>query len=154
MSSERPLDGTRVIDLADGSGELAGRFLADFGADVIRFEPETGGSSREMPPFHGGRSLYFAYRNFNKRGMTLDAERVSALAARADVLIESFGPGGLAERGIDLDAIRDANPGLVVLQISDFGQTGPYRDWTTSDATLEALGGMQFQAMLATGTCS
>ena len=148
MSAERPLDGTRVIDLADGSGELAGRFLADFGADVIRFEPEAGGSSRQMPPFHDGRSLYFAYRNFNKRGMTFDAEQVSTLAARADVLIESFGPGGLAERGIDLEAVRDANPGLVVLQVSDFGQTGPYRDWTASDATLEALGGMQFQAGL------
>ena len=148
MSAERPLDGTRVIDLADGSGELAGRFLADFGADVVRVEPESGGRSRQMPPFHDGRSLYFAYRNFNKRGMSFDAERVSELASRADVLIESFGPGGLAARGIDLDALRDANPGLVVLQISDFGQTGPYSDWIATDATLEALGGMQFSAGL------
>ena len=148
MSAERPLDGTRVIDLADGSGELAGRFLADFGADVVRVEPESGGRSRQMPPFHDGRSLYFAYRNFNKRGMSFDAERVSELASRADVLIESFGPGGLAARGIDLDALRDANPGLVVLQISDFGQTGPYSAWIATDATLEALGGMQFSAGL------
>ena len=148
MSAQRPLDGTRVIDLADGSGELAGRFFADFGADVVRVEPESGGTSRRMPPFHDGRSLYFAYRNFNKRGMSFDAERVSELTTRADVLIESFGPGGLAERGIDLDALRDANPGLVVLQISDFGQTGPYSDWVATDATLEALGGMQFQAGL------
>lgn len=149
MSAERPLDGIRVLDLADGSGELAGRLLGDYGADVVRAEPAEGGSSRGMPPFHDGRSLYYAYRNFNKRGITFDPERVSRLAARADLLIESFGPGGLAERGIDVDALRDANPGLVVLQISDFGQTGPYRDWIASDATLEALGGMQFQAGIA-----
>jgi len=144
--SDRALAGIRVIDLADESAELAGRLLADFGADVVRFEPAWGGRSRSQPPFHGDRSLYYAYRNFNKRGMTFDAERIAALALRADVLIESFGPGGLAERGLDVDALRDANPGLVVLRVSDYGQTGPYRDWVATDATLEAIGGMQFQA--------
>lgn len=144
--TDRPLHDVRVIDLADQKGELAGRLLADLGADVIRVEPSEGAASRCEPPFHEGDSLYFAYRNFNKRGMTFDAERVAELALRADVLIESFGPGGLLERGIDADALRAANPSLVVLNISDFGAWGPYRDWVATDATLEALGGMQFQA--------
>ncbi len=151
---ERSLDGIRVVDLADEKGELAGRLLADLGADVIRVEPPSGAASRKAPPFHEGRSLYFAYRNFNKRGLALDLhqeegrERLRELAARADVLIESFGPGGLAARGLDADLLRAANPGLVVLSISDFGGSGPYRDWVATDATLEALGGMQFQAGL------
>ncbi len=145
-SEEAPLHGIRVLDLADGSGELAGRLLADLGADVIRVEEEGGGRTRQAPPFHEGRSLYFAYRNFNKRGIRFDVERVRELAKRADVLIESYGPGGLAARDLDADALRAANPALVVLQVSDFGATGPYRDWASTDATLEAIGGMQWQA--------
>ncbi len=147
-SDETPLAEIRVLDLADESGELAGRLLADLGADVVRVEPAEGAASRQAPPLHDGRSLHFAYRNFNKRGMTFDAGRVRDLAGRADVLIESFGPGGLAERGLDPVALRAANPGLVILSISDFGATGPYRDWVASDATLEAMGGMQWQAGL------
>jgi crotonobetainyl-CoA:carnitine CoA-transferase CaiB-like acyl-CoA transferase len=153
-SAARPLSGFRVIDLADEKGELAGRLLADQGADVIRVEPPRGAKSRQAPPFHEGRSLYFAYRNFNKRGLALDLDaeegrrQLGELAARADVLIDSFGPGGLAVRGLDVDALRAANPGLIVLSISDFGGRGPYRDWVATDATLDALGGMQFQAGL------
>lgn len=153
-ATPRPLEGIRVVDLADEKAELTGRVLADFGADVIRVEPPSGAASRRCPPFHDGRSLYFGYRNFNKRGLVLDLDRpadrlrLSELAGRADVLVESFGPGGLAAREIDEGALRAANPGLVVLQVSDFGRHGPYRDWVATDATLEALGGMQFQAGL------
>ena len=74
MSGDRPLQGLRVIDLADEKGELCGRLLADLGADVIRVEPPEGARSRRIPPFHGETSLYFAYRNFNKRGIRLDFE--------------------------------------------------------------------------------
>jgi crotonobetainyl-CoA:carnitine CoA-transferase CaiB-like acyl-CoA transferase len=152
--SDRPLDGIRVLDLADEKGELAGRLLADMGADVIRVEPPTGAKSRGAPPFHDDKSLYFAFRNFNKRGLGLDLDsepdrgRLRQLADEADVVIDSFGPGGLAARGLAPDSLVAANPGLVVLSISDFGATGPYRDWVATDATLEALGGMQFQAGL------
>ena len=68
-SNELPLSGLRVIDMADVKGELAGRLLADFGADVIRVEPPGGAASRKTPPFtpDGETSLYFAFRNFNKR---------------------------------------------------------------------------------------
>lgn len=143
-----PLAGFRVVDLADENGELAGRLLADLGADVVRVEPAEGARSREAPPFHDGRSLYFAYRNFNKRGVTFHAERVRELASRADVLIESGGPHGLERLGLDRESLRADNPGLVVLSISHFGAAGPYRDWHATDATLEAIGGMQWQAGL------
>ncbi len=96
MSNELPLTGLRVLDLADEKGELAGRILGDFGADVVRIEPPNGARSRTLGPFDAaGRSLYFAYRNSNKRGLALDLESASgrddllALCSRADVLIES-----------------------------------------------------------------
>jgi crotonobetainyl-CoA:carnitine CoA-transferase CaiB-like acyl-CoA transferase len=152
--SSRPLEGLRVLDLADEKGELAGRLLADLGADVLRVEPPTGARSRSLPPFHGGTSLYFAHRNSNKRGVALDLtqqgdrDRLVDLAGRADVLVEAFAPGALAERGLAPVDLVARHPHLIALSISDFGQTGPYRDWVATDATLEAIGGMQFKAGL------
>ena len=71
---ERPLAGIRVIDQADGNGEMCGRLLADLGAEVIRIEPPGGAASRRMPPFHGDTSLYFTVRNLGKKSVTLDME--------------------------------------------------------------------------------
>jgi crotonobetainyl-CoA:carnitine CoA-transferase CaiB-like acyl-CoA transferase len=153
--SQRPLDGVRVVDLADEKGELAGRLLADFGADVIRVEPPRGARSRRIPPFHGDSSLYFAYRNFNKRGIVLDLERpegrdrLLALLTCADVFIDSSTPGTLEDLGLAPCELAARHPQLVALRISDFGQTGPYREWVATDATLEAMGGMQFKAGVA-----
>lgn len=150
--STRPLDGLRVVDLADEKGELAGRLLADLGADVVRVEPPSGARSRSIPPFHDGESLYFAWRNANKRGVTLDLEqpagleRLRGLLAQADVFIESERPGRLAEWGLDPAALPGHYPHLISLSISDFGQTGPYRDWVATDATMNSIGGMQFKA--------
>ena len=156
MSSARPLEGLRVIDLADERGELCGRLLADFGADVIRVEPPEGARSRGLPPFHAGHSLYFAYRNYNKRGLALDLasptdrERLDGLLAGADVLIESAAPGRLAQLGLDPADLIARHPQLIVTSISDFGQTGPYRDWVATDAVVEAVGGMMTKAGLPT----
>jgi len=153
--SNRPLAGIRVVDLADEKGELAGRLLADFGADVVRVEPPGGARSRRIPPFHGGTSLYFAHRNANKRGVVLDLEseqgrgRLLELCSRADVLIESFAPGTLAAQDLAPAELVLRHPQLVAISISDFGQTGPYRDWVATDATLEAIGGQQFKAGVA-----
>jgi crotonobetainyl-CoA:carnitine CoA-transferase CaiB-like acyl-CoA transferase len=148
-----PLAGLRVVDLADLKGELAGRLLADLGAEVIRVEPPQGAASRREPPFDTeGRSLYFAWRNANKLGLALDLdaeadrERLLALLSRADVLIESERPGRMAERGLDPKALAERFPHLIVLSISDFGQYGPYRDWLGTDSTLCAISGMQFKA--------
>ncbi len=152
MASPRPLDGLRVLDLADEKGELCGRLLADFGADVIRVEPPTGARSRALPPFHAGRSLYFATRNSNKRGIALDLESAAEreqlleLVARADVFVEAEKPGALAAHALDPASLSARFPHLIALSISDFGRTGPYRDWSACDAQLEAMGGIQFKA--------
>jgi crotonobetainyl-CoA:carnitine CoA-transferase CaiB-like acyl-CoA transferase len=156
VSTVPPLEGLRVVDLADEKGELCGRLLADFGADVIRVEPPEGARSRSIPPFHDGRSLYFAYRNFNKRGLALDLEseadrgRLDGLLAGSDVLIESSAPGRLAELGLDPQDLTRRHPHLVVTSITDFGQKGPYRDWVATDAVVEAVGGMMTKAGIAT----
>jgi crotonobetainyl-CoA:carnitine CoA-transferase CaiB-like acyl-CoA transferase len=141
-----------VVDLADEKGELCGRLLADFGADVLRVEPPQGARSRQLPPFHGGRSLYFAYRNSNKRGVALDLEsaadreKLLALLPRADVFIESEKPGVLAKHGLAPSALCERFPHLIGLSITDFGQFGPYRDWAATSAQLEAMGAVQFKA--------
>ena len=151
-ASERPLAGVRVVDAADEKGELAGRMLADFGAEVVRIEPPQGARSRSMPPVRGGESLYFAWRNANKKGAVVDLEqdagreRLDALLAKVDVFIESEARGRLAELGLDPAALVERHPHLVALSISDFGQHGPYRDWAATDATMCAIGGMQFKA--------
>jgi crotonobetainyl-CoA:carnitine CoA-transferase CaiB-like acyl-CoA transferase len=147
-----PLAGFRVVDLADEKGELAGRILGDLGAEVIRVEPPSGARSRGLPPFKDGRSLYFATRNANKLGLALDLEaaedreRLLDLLSRADVLIETEAPGRLGELGLDPADLSQRFPHLIVLSITDFGQTGPYRDWVATDATLCAMAGMQCKA--------
>ncbi|MEE9280678.1 MAG: CoA transferase [Myxococcota bacterium] len=155
MTTRPPLEGLRVVDLADEKGELCGRILADFGADVIRVEPPEGARSRRLPPFHDGTSLYFAFRNFNKRGVVLDLadggdrERLNQLLAASDVLIESYAPGTLAELGLDPADLLARHPHLVITSISDFGQTGPYRDWVATDMVIEAMGGVMCKAGIA-----
>src|SRR5262245_38707301 len=119
--SDRPLRNLRVLDLADEKGELCGRLLADFGADVIRVEPPEGARSRRLPPFHAGESLHFAFRNAGKRGMTLDLRRPAGIDAlhaqlrQTDVWIESFGPGYLESLGFDFDALLERYPKLVTV---------------------------------------
>lgn len=150
--SDLPLSELRVLDLADEKGELAGRLLADLGAVVVRVEPPGGGRSRGIPPFKDDRSLYFATRNSNKLGLVLDLDerqdraRLLELLPRVDVLIESEAPGRLAAMGLGPSELCERFPHLIVLSISDFGQTGPYRDWVATDSTLCAIAGMQCKA--------
>ena len=146
--ASRPLDGVRVIDLADERGELCGRLLADLGADVLRVEPPGGARSRSLPPFApDGTSLYFAYRNTNKRGTILDLEdpddrdRLRALVASAEVLIESHAPGYLASLGLGPDVLLELNPGLVVASLTDFGQDGPDSGLVATDDVIVARSG-------------
>lgn len=150
--SDQPLHNLRVLDFADEKGELCGRLLADFGADVIRVEPPEGARSRRLPPFHAGESLYFAFRNAGKRSLTLDlrrpegVDRLHGQLRYADVWIESFGPGHLESLGFDFAELIERYPKLLIVRISDFGQTGPYRDWVGSDEVLEAMSGMVWKA--------
>jgi crotonobetainyl-CoA:carnitine CoA-transferase CaiB-like acyl-CoA transferase len=143
-----PLAGVRVIDMAEGKGEMCGRFLADLGADVIRVEPPGGAPSRARPPLHGGVSLHFATHNAGKRGVMIDhtsaegREQLLRLLDGADIWIESARPGAMSELGLGMDVVQARNAELVVLSITDFGQTGPYRDWVATDWTLLAMGGV------------
>jgi crotonobetainyl-CoA:carnitine CoA-transferase CaiB-like acyl-CoA transferase len=143
-----PLSGLRVVDMAEGRGEMCGRFLADLGADVIRVEPPGGAASRAQAPLHEGVSLRFATQNAGKRGVVVDhttadgRQRLLRLLDGADIWIETALPGALSELGLDSEVVRARNPRLVVLSITDFGQTGPYRDWVATDWTLLAMGGV------------
>ena len=141
-----------VIDLADDRGELASMVLGDLGAEVIKVEPPQGSASRRMPPFlddgpEPERSLlYFAF-NRNKRGVTLDlngeAGRLAliSLVEKADFIIESSPPGHMDRLGIGFDILKQANPRIVYVAITPYGQDGPYADFPASDLTLAAMGG-------------
>ena len=144
----QPLAGLRVLDLADEKGELCGRLLADLGSDVLRIEPPGGAGSRNLPPFApDGTSLYFAYRNLNKRGAVLDLEEEAgrdcllALVAEADVLVEAFPPGFMTGLGLGPAELQAVNPDLVVVSLTDFGQTGPDRDHVATDDVVFARSG-------------
>ncbi len=141
-----------VLDLTDDRGELAGMILGDLGADVIKVEPPQGSSSRRMGPFledapEPERSLRFFAFNRNKRGMTLDLTTDAGrgallrLVESADFLIESGRPGAMADLGLGFDALRQANPRLVYVAITAYGQDGPHADYVASDLTLAAMGG-------------
>ncbi len=153
----KPLEGMRVVDMANENGELCGRVLADLGAEVIRLEPPGGAPSRSLPPFasDGETSLYFAVRNAGKRSATVDLEteagrtRLHRLLDDADVFVESTKPGTLAKLGLDADSLREQHPGLIVTSISDFGQDGPYADYEGSDMVGVAMGGMLHRAGIA-----
>jgi crotonobetainyl-CoA:carnitine CoA-transferase CaiB-like acyl-CoA transferase len=155
MKGASALAGRRVLELADESGEYCGKLLADMGADVIKIEPPDGERSRWIPPFRGDEpgpdnSLSFLYANTNKRSVTLDlskregVEEIRRLAATADVLLETFSPGTLESLDLGYDALRRDNPGLVMTSITGFGQTGPHRDYKSSDLIANALGGSMY----------
>jgi crotonobetainyl-CoA:carnitine CoA-transferase CaiB-like acyl-CoA transferase len=147
-----PLAGLRVLDMADERAELCGRYLADMGADVVRLEPPEGSPSRRMPPFAGGRSAFFEVRNFNKRSAVVDLsaesgrDRLLHLLARADVWIETTKPGRLAALGMGPVEMSERFPHLIVASVTDFGQTGPYRDYEATDDVLTAIGGEIFRS--------
>ncbi|MCC6472502.1 MAG: CoA transferase [Burkholderiales bacterium] len=149
------LAGLRVLDLGHQiAGPYCARLLADQGAEVIKVErPGTGDVSRAMGPYAGGephpeKSLTFLYLNYNKRSLTLDLKKAEgrrillALAQQADVLVENFEPRVMPSLGLDHAALSAANPGLVLTSISNFGQTGPRRDWRGNDLIDYALSGI------------
>lgn len=147
----RPLEGVRVLDMAEEKGELCGRLLADLGAEVVRAEPPGGSPSRRLPPHApDGTSLFFAYRNASKRGIVIDpaadGDAMDDLLGWADVWIETSAPGSLAAAGLDPAHVSRRYPRLVVLSMTDFGQTGPYRDYRGTDPVLVAMSGMLFKS--------
>ncbi len=144
------LDGIRVLDLCDESGQLAAKILGDLGADVIAVEPPEGKALRRRGPWIGGapgieRSLAWHALNTSKCSIRLDLEspagreRLDALAARADVWLDTAGPG--ARNGFDPQSLRDRHPRLIVCAITPFGQSGPYANYRASDLVVVAMGG-------------
>ncbi|MBI4330352.1 MAG: CoA transferase [Chloroflexi bacterium] len=153
--TEAALTGIRVLDLAGPMGQPCGRILGDLGADVIKVEPPGGDPARGLGPFAGDiedpeRSIFFLHFNANKRSLVLDLtapegrEMFLRLVRTADVVLESFPPGHLAELGLSYEELKRANPGIVVTSITPFGQTGPYRDFKGTDFIAVAMGGMAF----------
>ncbi len=150
---EQPLSDLRIIDLTHCiAGPYCTKLLADYGADVIKVErPGSGDYARALGPFpgdepHPEKSGLFLFLNTNKRSVTLDlktpegVDAVKSLVRDADVLVESFRPGVMARLGLDYDALKAINPGLVMTSVSNFGQTGPYRDYKASELTLFGMG--------------
>jgi crotonobetainyl-CoA:carnitine CoA-transferase CaiB-like acyl-CoA transferase len=144
------LSGIKVLDL---SRFIAGPFcamqLADMGADVIKVErPAIGEDQRAIDPRVGGESLYVMAYNRNKRGMTLDLRHPRAqqivrdLAASADIVIENFRPGTMEKMGCGYDVLSKANPRLVMVRISGFGQDGPLADKPCFDVIAQAMSGL------------
>ena len=135
-----PLAHLRVVDLTDLRGALAGRLLADLGAEVVKVEPPAGDPGRLRPPFAGGvaapdRSLPFLFRNANKRGAVIDLHdadgwhRFCTLCERADVLVENLGPAGQRRHGLSPAEVRARHPRLIHVAMADFGLSGPRAAW-------------------------
>ena len=144
-----PLNGIRVVDLSRWiAGPHVALMLGDMGADVAKIESPTGDPARGSGPFIKGESSYFMALNRSKRGIVLDLRSpvglglLKSLLGKADVLIENFRPGTLAEMGFDDEALSKLNPRLITLSISGFGQTGPYAQRGCFDSVAQAMGGL------------
>ncbi|WP_409076607.1 CaiB/BaiF CoA transferase family protein (plasmid) [Pantoea sp. C3] len=146
-----PLEGLRVIEMGQLiAGPMAGRMLAEFGADVIKIEPPGKGDPlRKWRMLHDGTSVWWAAQSRNKRSLTLDLRQedgqniARSLLKDADVLIENFRPGTLEKWGLSWETLHELNPRLVVLSVSGYGQTGPYRDRPGFGVIGEAMGGLR-----------
>jgi len=142
----------RALDLTDEKGFICGKTLAELGADVIKIEPPGGDPTRNRAPFYHDtpdpeKSLYWFAYNAGKKGITLNLETADGravlkrLVATADFVIESFTPGYLDSLGLGYTFLSQINTGIVLTSIAPFGQSGPYRDFKTSDLVSMSLGG-------------
>ena len=158
--TEQPLSDVRILDLTRYiSGPFCTKIFADYGADVIKVERPGGGDpARKMGPFyeddpHIEKSGLFLYLNTNKRSITLNLKTETGksilkdLLKDVDILVENFSPRVMPGLGLDYETLEKINPRLVMTSISNFGQTGPYRDFKASEAIIYGMGG----AMCTTG---
>ena len=158
------LEGVRVLDLTHHiAGPYCTRLMAGLGADVVKVErPPAGDPIRRLGPFASRPNMFreygadepvedsawHLYLNAGKRSMGLDLKTGQGrqvalnLAGKADILVENFAPGTMGRLGLGYEELRAVNPALVVTSISNFGQTGPYRDWRAAEANLYAMGGL------------
>ncbi|MBI2329706.1 MAG: CoA transferase [Chloroflexi bacterium] len=146
----------RVLDLTDEKGLLCGKLLGDLGADVIKVERPGGDPARKIGPFYHDqidpeKSLFWFAFNTSKRGITLDIESAAGqatfkqLVETADFVVESFPPGYIDRLGLGYSTLEKVNPGIIMVSITPFGQTGPYRDYKAPDIVAWAMGGVMYQ---------
>ncbi|MBI3329066.1 MAG: CoA transferase [Nitrospinae bacterium] len=159
---EAALADVRVLDLTHHiAGPYCTKLLADFGADVIKVErPDGGDPARRYGPFphdtpHPEKSALFLHLNTNKRGITLNLKTsagrdlLTALVREVDILVENFSPRVMPSLGLAYAMLEAFNPRLVMTSISNFGQTGPYRDYKAQDIVMYAMGGPMQQTGMA-----
>lgn len=150
-TSNMALQGLKVIEMGQLiAGPFASKLLGEFGADVIKIEPPgVGDPLRKWRKIKDGTSLWWHVQSRNKRSLTLDLKQAEAqdivrkLVAEADVLVENFRPGTLEGWGLGYEALKAINPRLIMLRISGYGQTGPYRDLPGFGVIGEAMGGLR-----------
>ena len=146
-----PLAGLKVLELGQLiAGPFAAKTLADFGAEVVKIEPPGAGDPlRKWRLLKDGTSVWWQVQSRNKRSVALDLREPDAqdivrkLAAEADVLVENFRPGAMEGWGLGPDALQPLNPQLIMLRISGYGQTGPYRDRPGFGVVAEAMSGLR-----------
>ena len=151
---EQALTGLTVIDLSENiTGPYCTKLLADMGAEVIKIERTgLGDPSRLEGPFPGNKpdlnkSGLFNYLNNNKIGITLDLKTESGIEiakkiiSEADIIVENFKPGVMQQLGLGYETLRDLNPGLIMTSISNFGQTGKYRDYHATELIAQSMSG-------------
>jgi formyl-CoA transferase len=147
-----PLQGVKVIELGTLiAGPFCARMMAEFGAEVIKIESPSGGDPlRKWRKLHRGTSLWWYAQARNKKSVTLDLKQPDAqeivrkLASDADVVIENFRPGAMERWGLGWKELSALNPRLVMVRLSGFGQTGPYRDRPGFGAIGESMGGLRY----------
>jgi len=145
------LDGLKVVEMGQLiAGPFAAKTLAEFGADVIKIEPPGSGDPlRNWRLLQDGTSVWWQVQSRNKRSIALDLRQpegqaiAKKLVAQADVLVENFRPGTLEGWGMGYEELARDNPGLIMLRISGYGQTGPYRDLPGFGVIGEAMGGLR-----------
>ncbi len=157
MPPHQPLQNLKVIELGQLiAGPFCARLLAEFGADVIKIEPPAvdgkggGDPLRVWRKLHEGTALWWYAQSRNKKSVTVNLRTaegqdiVRRLARNADVVIENFRPGALEKWNLGYEQLARDNPGLVMVRLSGFGQTGPYRDRVGFGAIGESMGGMRY----------
>ena len=152
MNAAKPLAGLKVIELGTLiAGPFAARICAEFGAEVIKVESPNGGDPlRKWRKLYEGTSLWWFVQARNKQSLTLNLKDPDAidvlkqLLGDADILIENFRPGTLEKLGLGWDTLHALNPGLVMVRLSGFGQTGPQKDQPGFGAVGESMGGLRY----------
>jgi formyl-CoA transferase len=152
MSKAQPLQGIRVIELGTLiAGPFCARLLAEFGAEVIKIEaPEGGDPLRTWRKLYQGTSLWWYVQARNKKSLTLNLKQPEAqeivrkLVKDADIVVENFRPGAMEKWGLGWEALSAINPELIMVRLSGYGQSGPYRDRPGFGAIGESMGGMRY----------